>query len=716
MLKKILLRSGINKESTRYAAETLGTGGNIVIGGAATGWYDCDKVRFRSGNAEKIGGWTRISVNTFLGVCRSLWNWVTLTGNNLMGVGTDQKFYIENGGAYFDVTPFRIMWTLTDPFTTVSGSSTVTVLDLNAGFADGDFVIFYNSSAVGGLTLLGQYQISYASGSTYTIQAAAAASSAATGGGTVYAVYQVNTGSSTVAALVGWGSGGWGIAAWSEDGATSTTAPLSALGIWNQHNFGQDLLFGQRGGPLYYWSANIGTTASTVSLTIASPGVASGSKIKHLVEGQSIILSTTVKLPTGLLPGVTYYVKNLNIIASTCNLSATAGGVAINTSGTQSGIQSILPNAVALTSLNGISVYPPLYQNYMLISDVSRFILVFGTNDLASTEMDPMLIRWPDQESMIDWMPSPTNQAGSIRLSRGSRLVTAIQSRQEIVVFSDIAVYSMQYVGAPVVWSTQIIGENISIASPSAAAVASSIVYWMGVDKFYKYDGRVQTLRCDLRQHVFGNISQSQLEQVCCGTNEAFNEVWWFYPSANSMVNDKYVIYNYLEDVWYYGAMGRTAWIDAGLRENPIAATYANNLVAHEDGVDDGIAEVLAPLPAYITSAEFDLDDGHNFMFIWRVLPDLTFRGSNAATPSLTMHMLPLKNSGSGYTNPASVGGVASASVNRGVTLPVEEFTGIIYTRLRGRQLSMKIESTDLGVAWQMGAPRIDLRPDGRAG
>lgn len=713
-LKKVLIRAGVNRESTRYAAETLGTGGNIAIGGAATGWYDCDKVRFRSGTAEKIGGWVRISASTFAGVCRSLWNWVTLAGNNLMGVGTDQKFYIENGGAYIDITPFRATVTLTGPFTTVSGSATVTVLDTNAGFKNGDYVTFYNSTAVGGLTILGQYQIAYASGSSYTIQAAATASGSATGGGTVYAVYQVNTGSGTVAAMVGWGSGEWGIAAWGADGDASITAPVSALTIWNQNNFGQDLIFGQRGGPLYCWSASVGWAPSVVTMTIASPCVVSGTVLKRLVEGQSIIFSTTGALPTGLLPGVTYYVKGLNTIAATCKLAATAGGVDIDTTGAQSGTQTIVPNAAAVTALDGISANPPLYQNYMLVSDVSRFVLVFGTNDIGSTTFDPMLIRWPDQESMVDWMPAPTNQAGSIRLSHGSKLVTAVQSRQEIVVFSDTAAYSLQYVGAPIVWSAQLVGENVSIASANAVVVAAGVVYWMGVDKFYKYDGRVQTLRCDLRQYVFSDLSQTQLEQVCCGTNEGFNEIWWFYPSFGSEVNDKYVVYNYQEDIWYYGSMGRTAWIDSGLRKNPIAATYSNNLVSHEEGVDDGTGAVLAPLPAYITSAEFDLDDGHNFMFIWRVLPDLTFRGSTATSPALTMHMLPLKNSGSGYTNPASVGGAASAAVNRSVALPVEEFTGIVYTRLRGRQLAMKIESTELGVAWQLGAPRLDLRPDGR--
>lgn len=627
MLKKILVRAGVNRENTRYASETLGTGGAVSIGGAATGWYDCDKIRFRSGNVEKIGGWKRLSADTFLGVCRSLWNWVTLAGQNLIGVGTNEKFYIEMGGMYYDITPLRATTTLTDPFVTTAGSAVVVVTDVaGTGFLDGDYVEFSGASAVGGITLSGEYLITLLSPTTYSVTAASAASSTTTGGGTVTAKYQISTGPAVGVPLNGWGSGPWGYGPWGI-GQPGT----ESMRVWSQSNFGEDLVFGPKGGGLYTWDATNGVTTRGVSVA----------------------------------------------------------------------------------SLPGANDVPTL-QNFILVSDVSRFVIVFGCNDYGASQIDPLLIRWSDQESMVDWTPAPTNQAGSIRLSHGSMLVTAIQSRQEILVFSDVAVYSMQYIGAPEVWATQLVGENISIASQNAVAVASGTVFWMGVDNFYKYDGRSQKMRCDLRQFIFSDLEQTQIAQVCCGTNEGFNEVWWFYPSSGSTVNDRYVIYNYLEDIWYYGALGRTAWIDSGLRKTPIAATYANNLVAHEDGVDDGTAAALAPITAYATTAEFDLDDGHNFMFIWRVLPDLTFRGSTAANPSATMYMLPLKSAGSGYTDPASVGGTNSAVVARQAVLPVEEFTGIIYTRLRGRQLAMKIESTGLGVTWQMGAPRLDARPDGR--
>jgi hypothetical protein len=325
-----------------------------------------------------------------------------------------------------------------------------------------------------------------------------------------------------------------------------------------------------------------------------------------------------------------------------------------------------------------------------------------------------MLIRWSDQESATDWTPAATNQAGSLRLSDGSEIVTAIQARQEIVVFTDSAVYSMQYLGAPDVWNAQILGSNISIEGPNAVAIGSGVIYWMGVDKFYAYDGRVQTLPCDLRRHVFGDFNQAQAAQVFAGTNEGFNEVWWFYCSANSTAIDRYVVYNYLEKIWYYGTMARTAWLDSGLLEYPIAATYLGNIVEHENGVDDNATGTPTAINAYIESAEFDIEDGQNFGFIWRMVPDVTFVGSTANNPSLTMSLIPMKGSGSGFNNPQSLGGSSSAAVTRTATVPIEQFTNIVYIRVRGRQLIMKAESDALGVAWQLGSPRIDVRMDGR--
>ena len=369
--------------------------------------------------------------------------------------------------------------------------------------------------------------------------------------------------------------------------------------------------------------------------------------------------------------------------------------------------------AVELSTLSGANGVPVI-QNEIFISDINRFVFALGCNEIGSSTIDPMLIRWSDQESAVDWTPTATNQAGSLRLSHGSEIITAVQARQELVVFTDSAVYSLQYLGAPEVWGAQLLGDNISIESPNAAVIASGVVYWMGIDKFYAYDGRVQTLPCDLRRYVFGDFNQAQGNQVFAGTNEGFNEVWWFYCSANSTTVDRYVVYNYLEKIWYYGTMARTAWLDSGLRDYPIAATYSYNLVNHEQGVDDNVSGTPAAINAYIESAEFDIEDGQNFGFIWRMLPDVTFSGSTANNPAITMTLIPMKGSGSGFNTPQSLGGSSDAVVTRSATVPIEQFTNIVYIRVRGRQLIMKAESDALGVAWQLGSPRIDVRMDGR--
>ena len=706
-LQKLTLKPGVNRENTRYTNEN--------------GWYESDKIRFRQGTPEKIGGWARISGNTFIGICRSLWNWVTLAGQNLMGVGTTSKFYIENGGAYYDITPIRAEHTLTNPFATDTatnsgGYTTVTVTDGAGGFTDGAYVTFYGGTAVGGVTVLGEYALTLLTGSTYTISVTGTASSSTTGGGTVYAVYQINPGGATYVPSVGWGAGAWGGGYWGI--GTVTPAAVEPIRIWNQNNFGQNLLYGVGGGPLYYWDANIGYSNSTVTMTIATPCVVSCSL--GLADLTPITLATTGALPTGLLPGTTYYVRYVS--STSFNLSATPTGALINTSGSQSGVQSISPRGVLVSTLPGADAYVPLYQNVFTVSDASRFVLVFGTNDYGSTVLDPMLIRWSDQESLTTWYPAITNQAGSVRLSHGSKIVAVLQSRQEILVWTDSTLYSLQYLGPPYVWGNQLLADNVSLISQNAPVIASGVTYWMGVDKFYKYDGRVQTLNCDLRQYVYGDINLTQSVQVFGSTNEGFNEAWWFYCSAESSVIDKYVIYNYIENAWYYGTMGRTAWIDTGLRNNPVAATYSYNLVNHESGVDDNTTGTPAAITATITSAQFDIGDGNNFAFVWRMLPDLTFRGSTSGTtPALTMQLLPLQNSGSGYNDPKSVGGTstdASQAVTATQTYPIDldTYTGQIYIRIRGRQMAMRITSNQIGTQWQLGSPRIDLRNDGRRG
>jgi hypothetical protein len=682
-LKKILFKPGTNQENTRYTNEN--------------GWYISEKVRFRQGTPEKIGGWQRISPYTFQGVCRFLWNWVTLSFDNLLAVGTNLKFYIERGGVYNDITPIRETATLTNPFTTASGSAVVTVTDASHGGATGDFVTFSGASAVGGLTLNGNYQIANVTTNTYTITAASNASSTATGGGTVTAKYEIDAGPAIQGAVIGWGSGGWGMGGWG-----TGVAGTERLRLWDAQNWGEDLVFGYRGGPLYYWDATNGVTTrgvalnsigGNVSFTSASPTVVTFASVL-LSEGTAVKFATTGTMPSGVTAGTTYYLRNVD--GATANISASPTGALVNAASTGSDVY--------VSELVDV----PSKQNGLIVSDTSRFLLLFGTTAYGSAVLDPMLIRWGNQESVTDFVPAATNQAGSLRLSHGSQIISELQTRQEILVWTDSALYSLQYLGPPFVWGSQLLGDNISIVGPNATAVASGVVYWMGVDKFYTYNGRVQTLRCDLRRYVFSDINVSQLDQIFAGTNEGFNEVWWFYCSTNSTVVDKYVVYNYAEDIWYYGTMGRTAWLDSGLRNYPEAATYNYNVVDHEYGVDDNTTGTATAIEAYIESAEFDIEDGQNFGFVWRMVPDLTFQGSTSQSPQVTMTLYGMNGSGSGFNTEAA------KAVARTSTVTIEQFTNIIYTRIRGRQMIMRVGSDGLGTTWQLGAPRIDVKQDGQ--
>jgi hypothetical protein len=606
-LQKILFKPGVNRENTRYTTEG--------------GWYDCDKVRFRQGTPEKIGGWQRISPNTFLGTCRSLWNWVTLGFLNLVGVGTNLKFYIEKGGAYNDITPLRVTTTLPNNPFTGNGTTTVTVNAPAHGAVTGDFVTFSGVTGASAALLNGEFQLTVVNLNTYTIPTSSAVPIGATGGAAVSAAYQINTGAAFSVPLTGWGAGPWGAGLWGI--GTITDSPIR---LWTQKNWGEDLVFGPRGGGMYYWDASTGITTRGYNLATA--------------VGASDV---------------------------------------------------------------------PTVQNVIFVSDVNRFVFALGCNDYGSATLDPMLIRWSSQEDALNWTPAATNQAGSLRLSTGSEIITAIQARQEIVVFTDSALYSLQYLEPPIVWGAQLLGDNISIVGPNAVAIASGVVYWMGVDKFYAYDGRVQTLPCDVRRYVFSNFNVNQSAQVFAGTNEGFNEVWWFYCSANSYTVDRYVVYNYLERIWYYGTMARTAWLDSGLRDYPVAATYSHNLVNHEQGIDDNETATSLPIVANISSSEFDIGDGHNFGFVWRMLPDITFENSTGVSPTVNMTLYGLYNSGSGAIDSSG------KPVVKGNTYVItEEFTGQIYTRVRGRQMIFKIDSNQLGTTWQLGAPRIDIRQDGR--
>ena len=613
-LQKLALKPGVDRENTRYTSEG--------------GWYESDKVRFRQGMPEKIGGWVRISANTFLGICRSLHSWVTLTDLTVTSVGTHLKYYLERGGAYNDITPLRATVSLSGPFATSSGSAVVTVTDANGGYKNNDFVTFSGASAVGGLTLNGEFQITYSTGNTYTLTASSTASSSASGGGTVSAAYQINTGAELAVPLTGWGAGTWGELTWGNGGTGE-----ERLRVWSQGNFGEDLIFGHRGSRLYFWDASDDTP--------------------------------------------------------------------LDNRGTE------------LSAESGASDVPTA-QNIILVSDINRFVFCFGANIIGTTTQDPLLIRWSDQEDAVNWTPAATNQAGSLRLSRGSEIIAAEQTRQEVLVWTDFSLYALQYVGAPTVWTGQLVGENISIVSQKCVAVADNVAYWFGKDKFYMYDGGTRVLPCNVKKYVFNDINLTNQEQIFAGTNEGFDEIWWFYPSADSDTNDRYVVYNYMQKIWYYGTIARTAWLDSGIRDFPVAATNTKNLVLHESGLDDAETATTSAISASITSAQFDLDDGHKFMLVSRMLPDISFEGSTADSPVVTMSMSALQNSGSGFNDPLSESGNSSGTVTRTASSPVEKFTEQIFLRVRGRQVSFKIESSSTGIAWQLGSPRIDMRPDGR--
>ena len=651
-LQAIKIQPGINRSGTATSTEGY--------------WYDGDKIRFRLGNAEKIGGWVKDNgtygsgpmppAGSFWGVCRSLWNWVSLKGRNYLGLGTNRKLYVQESadGDMYDITPIRAVTTGTATFAATAGSAVITVTDVGHSAQSEDFVLFSSAVGLGGaitaVVLNQEYTIDVINSSTYTITVGVAANASDTGNGGVstVATYEILTGNEYYAAAAGFGAGGWGGAT---TGFTATGWGLSAatgigvnLRLWSQINYGEYLLSNPRGGAIYLWApAN-------------NPGI----------FNRAQVLSPT---NTNTQDGIAYWTTD-----ASC----------------------------------------PTVCNIIHVSDASRFVIAFGCNDYGSGVLNPLLVRWSDQEDYSTWAPAVTNQAGSFTLSSGSQIVAISAQRQEILVFTDAALYSMQYLGPPYVWGFNQLGSNISIASPNAVITASNVTFWMGVDKFYMYDGRVQTLPCTVWQYVFNNINAEQDYQIFAGSNEGFNEIWWYYCSAGSTSVDRYVIFNYSDQVWYYGNLARTAWIDSPLRQYPTAAGYSGQLFYHENGVDDGSTNPPSPINSYIQSANMDIGDGYQFGFVWRLLPDLKFDGSTVAAPEATFELLPAANPGSGYGT-AEGGDVVSAN-NYSATrqYKVQRYTQQVNVRLRGRQMALQVSSDGVGTQWQVGNPRIDIRADGR--
>jgi hypothetical protein len=737
-LQKLQFRPGVNREGTDYSNEG--------------GWYACDKVRFRSGFPEKIGGWIRLSSDTFQGVCRAMWNWVTLNGANLLGIGTNLKYYIEQGGEYNDITPIRVTFTnSSSPSTancisTTNGSNVVTINYVNYGGINNDFVTISGANAVGGISateLNAEHQITYVDLDTFTftVNSAATSNVAAGGGNTITMAFQINTGLDVFVTGNGWGAGTWPSYVQNTltdpftctSPSTTVTVTQTAHGLTNGNSVVFNSISGNVCGlastpfvkafPITVVNANAYTFSTVIgsnTYTTSDNGPTGGTVVvstpvspfrgwgtaADVGIGQQLRLWTNDNFGEDLIiaprgGAIYYWDASTGISARAVELSTLASGATVPS--TSYTYKDFVPNQT----------------NQIIGSAIQRFVIAFGSNPYDPTNpnstFDPLLVRWSDQENPFLWVPDATNQSGEYRLNIGSTIILARSTRQEILVWSDAAIYSMQYLGPPYIWGFQLLQDNITVMSPNSAITINNITYWMGTDKFFMYSGRVETLPCAIWQFIFDDINKDQAFQVFAGSNEGYSEVWWFYCSQNSNTVDSYVIYNYLERTWAYGTMNRTAWLDSGLRQYPMAADGVNNrILYHEAAVDDVSGLTPVAIEAFIQSSDFDIGDGHNFGFVWRILPDLTFNGSNVNQPHVTMTVRPRRNSGAPYGTADNPQVSSTQNYTSRGTYDVQEFDGQVYTRLRARQMSFRIESTTLGVAWQLGTPRIDIRPDGR--
>jgi len=613
-LQKLQFKPGIVKDLTAYTNKG--------------GWYDINLVRFRNSFPQSIGGWIKNSTASFLGTCRALFSWNTLTGAYYTAVGTSAKYYVQYGGAYYDITPLRETVVLTNPFTTTNGLTTVVVSDVAHGALQGDYVTFSGSSAVGGVpdtNLNKEFEITYLTVDTYQITVATAATSTATGGGSVTAKYQINTGINTEVTGGGWGAGTWSRGTWGS--AVEVTVNLS-LRLWAQDNFGEQLLFNVRNGGVYVWDPDLST-----------------------------LPATTVR-------------------------------------------------AVTMASLSTDST-TPTYALQIIVSDRDRHVIAFGANQGGATTIDPMLIRFSNQEDYGVWTSTAENTAGDLRVGTGSQIIKAIETKREILVWTDVAIYSMQFVGPPFTFGIQQVSGEITTAGFNCFAAVEDTVYWMGMGKFYVYTGATQELPCTIKEHIFNDINIGQMEKVFCGINTEFNEITWFYPSADSSENDLYATFNYADQAWTYGIMARTAWMDRGVNDYPIAAGVDGYLYEHEYGFNDGSTTPATPLNAYIESSPFDIGEGDNFAFVRKIIPDITFFDSTNS-PRVDMTLKVQNFPGSAYST------TTDSSVQRTATVPIEQFTNQAYVRLRGRQVTFRVESNREDTRWGLGSPRIEIKPDGR--
>jgi hypothetical protein len=722
-LQKLQFKPGIVKEITTLSGKG--------------GWFDGDKIRFRLGFPEKIGGWAALSYNTFLGACRSLFNWITLKGFNILGLGTNLKFYVEDGGAYYDVTPIGNVSNNQTTFTATSGSSVLTVVDLGAiNIQIGDFVTFSNAVALSTQT----YTAAVTDVLTLTTSLPNGTIVNVFTTGTVPAglfintnYYVIDSSGSTCKLSLTPGGGAVNITGTGTGVQTLSLTTGITANVLNQE---------------YQIVSVVSNTSYTISARAVSPigepglpvtanafdtgnGGTSCDSSYQINTGQAFF---TVGTGWGAGPWNagsitdswahgwgTAFVSGIGLQLRLWSQSNFGEQLLFSPRGGPLYLWEPGPGTTPAYTVRG-TVVPtaggcPSQINQILVSDATRIVIAFGCNDIGSVELDPMLIRWSAQEDFTDWTITATTQAGSFRLSRGSEIVGAAQTRQEILVWTDAAVYAMQYLGPPLVYGFTLLADNVSLISPNAMITAAGVTFWMGIDKFYVYAGRVDTLPCAVRRYVYDDINLSQSYQFVAGTNEGYNEIWWFYCSANSQVNDKYVIYNYLEQAWYFGNLGRTAWLDSPLREYPIAATTNNLIVYHEAAVDDGSANPPVPIVSYIQSSDFDIGEGDRYGFVNRIIPDITFNGSTTPAPgkpSVRIQLKPRRNPGAPYGASASPQVDSAQSYGAVNFYEVQEFTEIVYTRLRGREMSFRIDCNSFGTEWQLGTPRMEIRMDGR--
>ncbi len=721
-LTKLQFRPGIVQDLTSYSNEG--------------GWRDGDKVRFRLGYPEKIGGWEKYTSSTFLGSCRALHNWIALDGSNFLGLGTNLKYYIEEGGSFVDITPLRTGSPTSAGAVTFSAvtsnpfSSTITVTHTNHGAVSGDFVTFSSVASLGGnitdIVLNQEYSIDQVlSASSYQITAkdllgatvTSNSSDTGNGGSNTVGNYQINVGLNTTVGGTGWGAGLYG---------GRTSAPLQTTV--------------NEGGTLSASDTTITVTSATgivatdivmIDNELILVGGISSNDLTGCTRGHSG--TTAVTHTDGSL--VILAKGNADAandffgwgVAASGGLTTTTQirlwshdnfGEDLLTNPRDSGVfywdKSTGTNArsVELSTISGTKRSVPTICKQIMVSDRDRHVLAFGADGLGgSTDVqgngvqDPLLIRFSSQESPIDWYPTETNTAGDLRLGSGSTFVRAIETKREILVWTDTALTSMRFIGPPFTFGLQQLASNITIAGPNAAVATEDFVFWMGIDNFYVYAGQTKQLQCTVKDRVFNDINLDQSDKIYGGVNSEFSEVFWFYASSGSQANNRYVVYNYLDKIWYYGTLGRTAWLDRGTRPFPLATDNNGYLYNQEFGHDDDGSS----MDSYIESAVMDIGDGDRFTFINKVIPDLSFSGSTAiSTPQATFTIKSRDNPGQDFDN------TGAGTAIRTQTVPVEEYTQQLYLRSRGRSFAMRVESNAIGAKWRLGSPRVNIRQDGR--